>query len=115
MKSFPTYRFDRGSKSEVENWRDLSNHVPFIALDADWTIAIIPSFAGAAARFLVRDGCGASVSVYLDTCEALGCSDVIYWEVYPGPSGEIDRCAMEAGDELLELIRGGLEKARSEL
>lgn len=117
MKSFKrelAHAYDgRRSREFVEDWRKLSASVPFITLDAGWQIAIIPPFAGAAARFLVRDG-DAGVSVYLDTNEALGCSDVVYWEVYPDGSGENGRCALEDGDALLTMIREGLAKVRAE-
>lgn len=108
MKSFPTQRgCDPEAKEIVEDWRGLSFHVPFITLDPGWTIAIIPPFAGTASRFLVKNSLGAKVSVYLDTSQALGCSDDIYWEVYPVNDNN-QRCSMEDGEELLRLIREGL-------
>lgn len=112
MKSFKSNPYYRHHKEVVENWRKLGKHIPFIKLEADWTIAVIPPYANAAVRFLIQDTSGAQVSVYLDTSQALGYSEVVYWEVYPDETGDVSRVAMEDDEELVSLIKGGMQYAR---
>lgn len=109
MKAYPYPPFNtRNSREYAEDWRGLQRHTPFLSLDAGWTIAVIPPFADAAARFLIKNEAGHQVSVYLDTASVLGAEDNIYWEVMPGGDGEPDRCDLEDAPRLLEIIREGL-------
>jgi hypothetical protein len=93
----------------AEKWREICAQVPFIKFDPRWEISVIPPFAGAVARFLVRDPAipKSKVSVYLDWFDALGYMDAPYWEVYP-VGDDTERCLLAETEKLLESIRKSL-------
>jgi len=66
-------------------------------------IRVIAPFCGADARFQIyKKGTEESISVYLDTTQALGCYDGPYWELYPY-KGDTWRCDMVDIDEVIAL------------
>ena len=93
-------------------WRKWCKEIPFITFDKGWKVKVIPPFGGAVARFLVKSG-KASVSVYLDCYEQLGCWDEPYWEIYPHDH-DVFRCAMEDINELLKAIRESFKQQARE-
>jgi len=96
-------------RESMEGWREVE--VPYITLDPSWKISVIPPFNGAAARFLIghKNDEDVYVSVYLDTCEALGCSEDVYWETYP-VDGCVHRCSLENVEELKKTIRKSIRQ-----
>lgn len=79
-------KFDKirlsGELEESMEWHHWSNEIPFIKFDSDWEVKIIPPFAGAVVRFLVKKN-DKQVSIYLDCYDILGYHNSPYWEVYP--------------------------------
>lgn len=72
------------AKIEVdENWRELVNTIPYLKFPSEWEVKIIPPFAGAIARFIVKVSDTESISVYLDFYDKLGYVGHPYWEIYP--------------------------------
>jgi hypothetical protein len=84
-------------------WRERAGQVPFLRLDPDWEIAVVPPFTGADARMFIRKG-EARVSVYLDFDGRLGAMDEPYWEVYP-VDGDTSRHLLNDADGLVAAIR----------
>ena len=98
---------------KAEEWRDWVRKIPSINFPSDWSVRIIPAFAGAMIRFLVTKG-DKEVSVYLDVFARLGAWDEPYWEIYPYDNDTF-RCRMEDVDTLLSKIGEVLEgKDKSE-
>lgn len=101
----------------AERWRDISKEMPHLKFLPSWGVAIIPPFAGAVARFVVKKG-KASVSVYADYYERLGCWAEPHWEIYPGPSGENERFSIATETDAMmaaikkSLAKQGRERAR---
>lgn len=89
----------------VEGDMQWIDKIPFIQFPAEWRVQMIPPFAGAVVRFVVQKENNIKVSVYLDCYEALGLFGEPHWEIYPGPSGENERFAMNDVDEMIEAIR----------
>lgn len=96
-----------------EMWRNWGiEKVPFLKLDPDWEICVIPPFAGAMARFVLKKG-DHTISVYMDTLQALGCWEVPHWEIYPNATGDSERFALSEPDRLLEAIHLSFEVMES--
>lgn len=101
---------DRLNIERSECWREINGVMPFLNFPKQWGIKIIPPFGGALARFVVKKG-SASVSVYADFYEALGCSEVPHWEIYPDATGDNARFSIEAETkEMLKAIGKSLAK-----
>ena len=84
---------------EYTNW---CGEIPYITFPSDWQVQVIPPFAGAVVRFKIKKG-DASVSIYLDCYDILGCYGQPYWEVYPHED-DVFRCDMEDTETLLRAI-----------
>jgi len=87
---------------QMDGWLKRAGEVPYLKFPPSWTIAVIPPFTGADARFFVRKG-RAHVSVYLDFDGRLGAMDEPYWEVYP-VNGDCHRSLLNETDDLLAAI-----------
>lgn len=77
---------DRHRMEEEEQWRALTDEMPYLRFPPDLEVRIIPPFGGAACRFTVRlrrRNPTNTVSVYFDSSSALGCMNQPYWEAYP--------------------------------
>ena len=91
---------------ETENWRDCMCKIPALPVKSDWLIQLLPPFGGAMARMRVGKG-KASVSVYADFHDRLGCMGHPYWEIYPY-QGDTFRCDIGEADELVAAIEQSL-------
>lgn len=95
-----------------EEWRSKwVNEIPYLHFDADWEVKIIPPFAGALARFIVKKG-NRTVSVYFDGYSQLGYmydandNPIPYFEIYPSPNSEdVKRYYINETEEMLNDIR----------
>ncbi len=96
------YQYD-----EVMESRKWTDEIPFIQFPSDWQIKIVPPFAGAVIRFLIKKS-AAQVSIYLDCYGKLGCMNEPYWEVYPADNGDTFRCYLNEIDLLLDAIQKSL-------
>jgi len=107
----PVSSMERYRIEDEENWRELMPQIPFIPFKAGWEVAVIPPYAGAVARFLVRETANpkSRVSVYLDWFDKLGCVGKPYWEVYP-IDGDVQRCLLNEVDDLVQIISRSLEE-----
>lgn len=94
---------------ETRKWK---NEIPYIKFPSDWEVKIIPPFAGATVRFLIRKD-NATVSVYLDCYDHLGCVGQPYWEVYPHDK-DTYRCFMNDTDMLLSAISRSIDEQNTE-
>jgi hypothetical protein len=83
-------------------FREIGNAMPFLRFRPEWEVRVIWPFGGAAARFLVRKG-EASVSVYADFDDSLGCYGAPYWEIYPH-TDDTWRGPLADGEGLIEAI-----------
>jgi hypothetical protein len=99
----------RANVERAAQWRERAKLVPFLQFDPSWEIAVIPPFAEADARFLVRKG-EAKVSVYLDFDANLGAMDEPYWEIHP-LDGDVGRFLL---NETAELIAGIAQSIREQ-
>lgn len=89
---------------EKHEWMKWVTEIPFLKFPPEWRVKVIPPFAGAIARFIVKiPDCSDTVSVYLDCYNCLGFANGPYWEVYPH-HGDTGRCAMEDTETLLKMI-----------
>jgi hypothetical protein len=105
MKDHAEYML-RYNVEASECWREWCEKVPFIRFPAEWDVKVIPPFAGAIARFIVRLPDGETRSVYLDVYNRLGFYSnppEPYWEVYPY-QGDVGRCDMADVAELIRMI-----------
>ena len=91
----------------IEEWNKWTDEIPFLEFPAGWMVQPTPPFAGAVARFRVRDKHGGEVSVYLDCFDRLGIFGEPYWELYPHDD-DVYRCAMANTNELLSVIQDSL-------
>jgi hypothetical protein len=102
-----TVRYD---VERLENWRGVIDEMPFLTFPKGWEIQVIPPFAGAVARFVVRKG-EARVSVYADFYERLGCWAEPHWEIYPDADDNNARFSIATETErMLEAIGKSLAK-----
>ena len=97
---------------EKEQWRSRwVKEIPYLQFDDDWKVKIIPPFAGALARFIVKKG-DKTVSVYFDGYSKLGYmydrnnNPIPYFEIYPAPNTEdVKRYYINKVDEMINDIR----------
>lgn len=95
------------TREDFSFWGD---KIPYIKFPDNLKIKIIPPFAGAVIRFRAADlEEKASVSVYLDCYDTLGCYGKPYWEIYP-VDGDIFRCDMEDVNTLINTIDKALKQ-----
>ena len=94
-----------------ENWRYWIEHMPALRFDSEWEVKIIPPFAGALARFLVKNihYPNNQVSVYFDSLNRLGIYGTVdnpepYFELYPY-GGDVKRYGIDETDEMMNDIR----------
>lgn len=100
----PESTVDRYGVEKHERWREIIGQIPYIPFPKGWRVAIIPPFAGAVARFLVKPDRSRRVkSVYLDWYDNLGHYGEPYWEVHPY-RGDIGRCPVADTRKLLQMI-----------
>lgn len=92
--------------------REWASKIPYMSLPSDVEFKVIPPFAGAVARFMVKKG-NRTVSVYLDCYSILGAMNKPYWEIYPY-KGDTYRCYIDEVDELSEKITEELNREQSE-
>lgn len=95
---------------EYDQWfetRQWGPKIPYLRFPADCEVKIIPPFAGASCRFMIKRG-SKSISVYLDCYGILGAMDKPYWEIYPY-KGDTFRCWIDETNELLRAIEEELE------
>jgi hypothetical protein len=83
------------------------DEIPYLNFPNDVEVKVIPPFAGAVVRFVVRKGKN-TVSVYLDCYNILGIFNEPYWEIYPYYE-DVYRCPMNETDDLMEKIEEALD------
>ena len=93
---------DRPTLEHEENWREWVRKIPSINFKNDWAVTVIPPFASAMARFLVKKN-NKEVSVYLDCYDNLGFVGEPYWEIHPYKD-DVHRVLMNDIDELTQLL-----------
>lgn len=83
--------------------REWAAEIPFFKLPPHISIAVIPSFAGALARFLLRNEITKKdISVYFDAYNFLGFyGEEPYWELFPNLEGDVSRYKMSDIDDLI--------------
>ena len=102
-----TLSYELGEQFEWKKW---ANQIPFIKFPDDWVVQVIPPFAGAIARFVVKEATGNhKVSVYLDCYDMLGFNETPYWEIYPIDADDERnrfplRCEMAKTGRLIDFI-----------
>ena len=70
-----------------ERWREWGEKLPYFKFDSDWEVKIIPAFAGALVRFVIKKN-DKTVSVYFDSESKLGYmydengNPIPYFEIY---------------------------------
>jgi hypothetical protein len=101
----------RAKVEQEEEWREWIDKIPPLKFKRNWTVRVIPPFAGAIARFIVETEKG-RVSVYLDCYEKLGYFGEPYWEIYPY-NGDVYRVKMASADELISAISKSLKQQAS--
>lgn len=102
------YAYDR--IFEADKWR---NALPYLQFPASYHVKIIPPFAAAVIRFLVRKDSTPGVervSIYFDGYNNLGCPGQPYWEVYPGSDGDISRFMLGQETDMMEEIEKALQR-----
>ena len=113
--------FDALARSRVvsaEGWGRFTDTAPWLSFDPEWEVQVIPPTTFAMMRFRVRHG-SASVSVYMDGHNALGCftyddgQPAPYWEVYPHDD-DVWRCGLDEGAALVEAIRESIAQQLAE-
>lgn len=115
--SYASEAFNDGRRQAIADsftrraWEEFGPQIPWINFPPHWTVKVIPPFAGAVVRFLVRRDQTPpteQVSVYLDCYNALGYMGEPYWEVYPVDDDTL-RVPMGEVQELLAAIERGLD------
>lgn len=103
-------RFDKtilsGLIAQAFEWHKWREEIPFLEFPSHWQVKVVPPFAGAVARFLVRTKKMKEedrISVYLDCYDTLGFYGSPYWEVYP-VNGDTKRLSMNDTESLLTSI-----------
>lgn len=83
------------------------SEIPYLNFKPEWQVKVIPPFAGAVIRFIIKNG-EKTISVYLDCYNKLGCYNKPYWEIYPYLDDTF-RCDMSDTESLLEAITKSFE------
>lgn len=106
---------ERSVIESKEEWRSKwVKEIPYLHFDADWEVKIIPPFAGALARFIVKKG-DKTVSVYFDGYSQLGWmydendNPIPYFEIYPYHD-DVKRYYIDETEEMLNDIRAILQE-----
>lgn len=106
-------RLSRYDIERAEQWDKRAGRMPYLRFDPEWEVAVIPPFAQAIARFVVKLG-ERTVSVYADFDNALGYYGTDedgqpnpYWEIYPSEDGDVERFGI---DDAIGLI-GGIRRS----
>lgn len=99
---------ERYTVESNEKWTEWNRKIPEIQLKDGWKLKILAPFGGAMARFRVGLG-DASVSVYLDVDDSLGCVGEPYWEIYPYED-DVSRYLINETDDLVN----GIDKSLSD-
>lgn len=88
----PETTIERYKVEAEEDWRGWCKKAPWLQFPPELEVKVIPPFAGAMARFMVRFPDSENhVSVYWDTQEAIGfMGGEPYWEVYPVKIQDLD-------------------------
>lgn len=98
---------------EKFEWRRWCKEIPFLNFDKDWSVQVIPPFAGAVVRFVVKKKRSTkTVSVYMDGYENLGYFGEPHWEIYPDDEGNNARFALNDTKNLLKAIKRSLEEKK---
>lgn len=102
---------------EQEKWKYWCYKMPALRFDPSWDVYIIPPYAGAMARFLVRKG-ERFADVYFDAYSRLGwmmagSEPIPYFELYPWEN-DVKRYRLDEVDELMNDIRLVLESDGSD-
>lgn len=87
-----------------QEWSKWRKEIPYIDFPSDWKVKVIPPFAGAIVRFMVKDANDEWISVYLDCYDVLGCFGRPYWEAYP-INDDTYRVPIEDVDALIECMQ----------
>ncbi len=111
MNSIESF-MERSHVEAKEEWRTKwAKEIPYLRFDNDWEVKIIPPFAGALARFIVKKG-DKIVSVYFDGYSQLGYmydkndNPIPYFEIYPSTNeGGVKRYYIDQADEMINDIR----------
>jgi len=99
---------ERYTIESSERWTTWNKQIPDFELKEGWRLKVIAPFGGAMARFRINLG-DASVSIYLDVDDSLGCVGEPYWEIYPY-EGDVARFLMNETDDLIK----GIDKSLSD-
>ena len=91
-----------------EQWSKWNMQIPDIDFKPEWKVKPLAPFGGALVRFLVKLG-DASVSVYLDVNDSLGCVGRAYWEMYPYEN-DVMRFYIDEVEDLVLFIDKSLAK-----
>lgn len=86
----------------IEGWREWIEKIPDINFPSDWSVRIIPPYAGALVRFIAFKN-NKRISVYLDVNNTLGYMDGPYWEAYP-INGDTSRFMLNDVENLISAI-----------
>ena len=97
---------------DKEKWKDWSDKMPTLKFDSEWEVKIIPPFAGALARFVVKHN-EKQVSVYFDAYSNLGWmydendNPIPYFEAYAFKHGDgcPVRFLLNETDKMMDYIR----------
>lgn len=93
----------------AENWFNMCDEIPSLQFNPEWNVQIIPPFAGAVARFIVRHN-DRYVSVYLDWYGQLGAMQLPYYEIYPDADGETSRFGLQSTERMMQEIAKSLDR-----
>ena len=123
IKSFEKLRLNEGvikkgnpllsclydSNFESMKWTE---ELPYLQFPAHWQVKIVPPFAGATIRFLVKKETTPKfkrISIYFDGYQNLGHAGKPYWEIYPNFEGTNERFLLGEEKKMLEYIEKGLD------
>lgn len=102
------YYIKRFEIERDEDWRKICAEIPALKFPPDWSVRIIPPFAGAVARFIASKN-NKTVSVYCDWYDNLGYFGAPHWEAFPIDDSN-KRFALENVEELIADIDKELSK-----
>jgi hypothetical protein len=98
------YYMERLNQERRDDWRALAFDLPYFSLPEGWKICVTPPFGGASARFRVMPPhTTETVSVFLDSTDALGLVGETYWEVHP-VDDDVERFLKDEIDDLMACI-----------
>lgn len=96
---------------EAFEWHKWSKEIPYIPMDADWTMQPIPPCNVGVVRFCIghKRFPAVRVSVYLDCYDVAGIMHQPYWELHPNAEDNCDRFYMNEVEQLAAGIRAAVE------